>query len=74
MFRCPECTKNGETSDSLRITASVTMHIDVNGDEEVEDHDVESLTWEDTDQAECLDCGWSGTVADMTVAEADEAE
>lgn len=46
--------------------------IDVARDESVEDSESGDLTWDDTDQADCLNCGWDGTVAEMTVAEPDE--
>lgn len=67
MFRCPDCHE-----DHLRITHEVRTQTDVNRDEEVEDSNPMNLTWDSTDHADCLDCGWSGTVADMTVAEPDE--
>lgn len=69
MFRCPDCQEA-----NLRITHTVTHKTDVNREEEVEDSEPEDLTWEDKDQADCLDCGWDGTVAEMTVAEPEEEE
>lgn len=69
MFRCPDCHE-----DNLRITAMVRTTINVCADESVEDSEQGDLEWIDTDQADCLDCGWDETVAEMTVSEPDECE
>ncbi|MFN3076881.1 MAG: hypothetical protein ABT940_08395 [Alphaproteobacteria bacterium] len=69
MFRCPVCQE-----DNLRITALVRTTIDVCADESVDDYESGDLEWSDTDQAECLNCDWSGTVLEMTVAEPEEEE
>lgn len=71
MFRCPECSKKNETGQ-LKITALVRTEIDVAEDESVDDYQSGDLEWNGTDPAECTDCGWSGTVDEMTVAEPDE--
>lgn len=71
MFRCPDCT-NKQQVGNLRITALVRTTINVSEDESVEDTDHGDLEWENNNQAECLECGWSGTVGDMTIKDEED--
>jgi len=68
MFRCPECK---DDDNGLTIHAPVMTVIQVAADESVEDYETQDLEWDDDTTARCS-CGWSGTVAEMTVAEPDE--
>ena len=70
MFQCPKC-KDAENGN-LRIHHLVRCASDVNNDESVADYEVGDLEWDDKDEAECLDCGWSGKVQQISVEEFEE--
>ena len=67
MFQCPKCK-----DDNLRIRHLVMHYTDVNRDEEVEDSEPQDLEWDNKDEAECLDCDWSGKVKDISMEEYEE--
>ena len=67
MFQCPSCKK-----DNLLIRHLVQHRTYVDRQEEVGDSDPQDLEWDDSDGADCLDCGWDGTVGEMTIEDPED--
>jgi Zn ribbon nucleic-acid-binding protein len=63
-FQCPAC----KTSGALRIFVMTRFKLSVSKDGDVEDFERDrDFEWDDDHFSECTDCGWDGTVAEMTV-------
>lgn len=66
MFQCPKCQKDS----GLKISCYVHTMAYIESDGTVTDSDTcGGMEWDDTNQAECTECEWIGTVEDMTVEE-----
>jgi hypothetical protein len=63
MLKCPQC----KDDDNLVIRHTVRCESSVSKAGSVFDYEVGDLEWSATDEAGCRDCGWVGTVGQMTV-------